>query len=106
MKKIFLFLLILNQFSVFSQTDKLYYFTKKDSLLGVKNQNGKIIIPAAYTLMPSIYDGISKEEIKGNLIPFWVIKEGPKMYDRKGNFLFEPFMFDAGFDDFNEGYMI
>ncbi|RKR11946.1 WG repeat protein [Flavobacterium sp. 90] len=105
MKKIFLLLLILNQFSVFSQTDKLYYFIEKDSLLGVKNQNGKIIIPAAYTLIPSIYDGILKEEIKGNLIPFWVIKDGLKMYDRKGNFLFEPYMFDAGFDDFSEGYM-
>lgn len=105
MKKIFLFLLILNQFSVFSQTDKLYYYVEKDSLLGVKNQNGKIIIPAAYTLMPSIYDGILKDEIKENLIFFWIVGEGQKVYDRKGNFLFEPYMFDAGFDDFSEGYM-
>lgn len=105
MKKIFLLLLILNQFSGFSQADKLYYFIEKDSLLGVKDQNGKIIIPAANTMGSSIYDGILKDEIKENLIFFWVVKDGPKVYDRKGNFLFEPFMFDAGFDDFNEGYM-
>lgn len=105
MKKIFLLLLILNQFSGFSQTDKLYYFTEKDSLLGVKNQNGKIIIPATYNLIPSIYDRISKQEIKDKLLFFFPFKGGPKAYDRKGNFLFEPFMFDAGFDDFNEGYM-
>lgn len=105
MKKILLFLFILSQFSVFSQMDKLYYYIEKDSLLGVKNQDGKIIIPAAYTLVPSIYDGILKEEIKEKIIPFWVMKEGPKAFDRKGNFLFEPYMFDAGFDDFNEEYM-
>ncbi|WP_337966491.1 WG repeat-containing protein [uncultured Flavobacterium sp.] len=105
MKKIFLFLLILNQFSVFSQTDKLYYFVEKDSLLGVKNQNGKIIIPAAYTMGSIIYDGILKDEIKENLIFFWIVKEGQKVYDRKGNFLFVPYILDAGFDDFNEGYM-
>ncbi|MFB3388276.1 WG repeat-containing protein [Flavobacterium sp. LAR06] len=105
MKKIFLLLLILNQFSGFSQTAKLYYFIEKDSLLGVKNQNGKIIIPAAYTMSPSIYDGILKEEIKENIIFFWVSKEGQKVYDRKGNFLFEPYLFDACVDDFSEGLM-
>ncbi|TPG31346.1 WG repeat-containing protein [Flavobacterium pectinovorum] len=105
MKKIFLLLLILNQFSGFSQTDKLYYFIEKDSLLGVKNQNGKIIIPAAYTLIPSVYNGIQKQEIKDQLLFFYPLKDGPKVYDRNGNFLFEPYMFDAGFDDFNEGYM-
>ncbi|WP_316633767.1 WG repeat-containing protein [uncultured Flavobacterium sp.] len=105
MKKIFLLLLILSCFCGFSQTEKLHYFIENDSLIGIKNQNGKIIIPAASTLVPSIYDGISKEEIKGNTISFWVIKDDPKVYDRKGNFLFEPYMFDAGFDDFNEGYM-
>jgi hypothetical protein len=103
MKKLFLFLLILNQFSVFSQTDKLYYFIEKDSSVGVKNQNGKIIIPAVHLLVSPVYD--QRQEIKDPLLFFYSLKGGPKVYDRKGNFLFEPYMFDAGFDDFNEGYM-
>lgn len=105
MKKIFLLLLVLNRFCSFSQTEKLYYFIEKDSLLGVKNQSGKIIVPTAYTLVPSVYKGIQKKEIKDKLLFFFPLKDGPKVYDRKGNFLFEPYMFDAGFDDFSEGLM-
>jgi hypothetical protein len=105
MKKIFLLLLIVNSFCSFSQTEKLYYYIEKDSLLGVKNENGKIIIPAKEILIPSIYDGILKEEIKENLLFLWPVKEGFKAYDRNGNFLFEPYMYDAGVDYFNEGFM-
>ena len=105
MKKMFLLLLILNHFSVFSQTEKLSYYIEKDSLLGVKNQDGKIIIPASNTIVPSIYDGILQEEIKENILFFWVAKEDFKGYDRNGNYLFEPYLFDAGVDDFSEGLM-
>ena len=105
MKKILVFLLIISRFNSFSQTERLSYYIEKDSLLGVKNESGKIIIPAAYTLVPSLYDGILKEEIKENLIYFFPLQEGPKVYDRNGNFLFEPFMLDSGFDYFSEGYM-
>jgi hypothetical protein len=105
MKKTILFLLILNHFSGFSQTEKLYYFIEKDTLVGVKNQSGKIIIPASYNLMPSLHDRILNEEIKDNLIFFWVIGDGFKTYNRKGDFLFEPHIFDAGVDDFSEGLM-
>lgn len=106
MKKILLFLLILNHFSVFSQSEKLYYFVEKDSLVGVKNESGKIIIPASYNLFPSFHDDkIQREEIKEKILFFLALKEGPKAYNRNGDFLFEPYMFDAGVDYFSEGYM-
>lgn len=89
----------------FSQTEKLFYFVEKDSLIGVKNQDGKVIVPAKYLFMLYPEEINTKEEIKDRLLFLLPIKEGPKAYDRKGNFLFEPYMFDAGFDDFNEGYM-
>ena len=99
MKKIFILLLILNHFSGFSQTDKLYYFVENDSLLGVKNQDGKIIIP----LRPSIYaDSYRKNrEIKSKIF----IMDFTQYYDRKGYFLFEPFSTGEGPDDFQEGFI-
>lgn len=50
MRKLLVFILMISSFISFSQTERLYYFVEKDSLLGVKNQNGKIIIP----LQPSM----------------------------------------------------
>ena len=105
MKKTFCFLFFLIYNLSFSQTEKLFYYIEKDSLLGVKNQAGKIIIPAKKLIMPSIYDGISKNEITQNILMFWIVKEGPKAYDRNGVFLFEPYIFDNGFDYFTEDFM-
>ncbi|TDW49074.1 WG repeat protein [Flavobacterium sp. 270] len=105
MKKIFVSLLLLSCLFGFSQTEKLFYFVESDSLVGVKNQDGKIIIPAKYLFTQSASDVNSKEEIKDRILFSMPIKEGPKAHDRKGNFLFEPYIFDAGIDYFSEGYM-
>lgn len=97
----------------FSQgKDELFYYTNNDSLLGVKDSNGHIIIPAQFrdAQMGRIENGTLIEE---PLIFFLSHhKEScPEphavgfMYDRKGNFLFHPFWFDNGTDDFSEGLM-
>lgn len=82
----------------FSQTERLYYFIEKDSLLGVKNQNGKIIISPHLSEYASYCNG---KEIK-NMV-FMV--EFMKYYDRNGNFLFKPFPTGEGPDDFQEGFI-
>jgi len=108
MKKI-LFLLSLMPFFAFSQDKEiLRYFKSKDSLVGVKKQNGKIIIPAQFKIFSYLKDG---DLVKGETIYF----DGPKanevpeknawgyVYDRKGNFLYRPFFYDNGADYFSEG---
>jgi hypothetical protein len=44
----------------------LRYFKSKDSLIGVKNQAGKIIIPAEFRDYTGIKDGESVQEGIGN----------------------------------------
>lgn len=108
MKKI-LFLLSLMPFFAFSQDKEiLRYFKSKDSLVGVKKQNGKIIIPAQFKIFSYLKDG---DLVKVETIYF----DGPKanevpeknawgyVYDRKGNFLYRPFFYDNGADYFSEG---
>lgn len=99
MKKTFLLLLILNHFSVFSQTERLYYFIEKDSLLGVKNQNGKIIIPPQSSMNAD--SSINEQEIKDMV--FFI--DFMKYYDRKGNLLFTPYPTGEGPDYFQEGFI-
>ncbi|TGD59721.1 WG repeat-containing protein [Flavobacterium humi] len=103
MKSLFCFLFALTSLHGFSQTEKLFYYSENDSLIGVKNEKGQVIIPAKYCLMS--FATIKNNPIKENVILFWIAKEGPKAYDRKGNFLFTPYIFDNGFDDFQEGCM-
>lgn len=88
---------------------KLYYFISKDNLIGVKNQNGKIVIPAEHKSIDEIKNN---EIVKGNLImlfPATVKMEEPNSfgvaYNRKGELLFVPFAFDNGPDPINEGLM-
>ncbi|NML57634.1 WG repeat-containing protein [Chryseobacterium cheonjiense] len=108
MKKI-LFLLSLMPFFALSQDKEiLRYFKSKDSLVGVKKQDGKIIIPAQFKIFSYLKDG---DLVKGETIYF----DGPKanevpeknawgyVYDRKGNFLYRPFFYDNGADYFSEG---
>jgi hypothetical protein len=100
-------------FSVFSQTktkaEPLYYFLSKDSLIGVKNRQGKIIIPARHR---PFFDVDPKEEIRGDLIYLWPVNADSTepsgfgvAYNRKGKLLFAPFSFDNGPDYVSEGLM-
>lgn len=93
----------------FSQgKEVLKYFKSKDSLVGVKNQEGKIIVPAQFKIFSNIEDG---ELVKGETIYFDGDKNGEKrqknewgyIYDRKGNFMYRPFFHDNGADYFSEG---
>lgn len=93
----------------FSQgKEVLKYFKSKDSLVGVKNQEGKIIVPAQFKIFSNIEDG---ELVKGETIYFDGDKNGEKrqknewgyIYDRKGSFMYRPFFHDNGADYFSEG---
>ncbi len=99
MKKILLFLSILINFTSFSQTEKLYYFVEKDTLFGVKDQNGKIIIPLHSTMNAD--SSINGREIKSMVFYMHFMK----YYDRKGNFLFTPYPTGEGPDYFQEGFI-
>lgn len=110
MKKILLPFLLLSVFS-FSQNRKkevLRYFISKDSLVGVKNQDGEIIIPAQFMIFS---DMGNRERIEDETIFFDGFKKGGVkeknawgyVYDRKGNFLYRPFFYDNGADYFSEG---
>lgn len=93
----------------FSQKKEvLKYFKSKDSLVGVKNHEGKIIIPAQFKIFSYLKDG---EPVKGETIYFDGCKKDEQkeknawgyVYDRKGNFLYRPFFYDNGADYFSEG---
>lgn len=93
----------------FSQKKEvLQYFISKDSLVGVKNEKGKIIVPAQFKIFSIIengdlvkeetiyFDGFKKDEDKEKNVWGYV-------FDRKGNFLYRPFLYDNGADYFEEG---
>lgn len=89
------------------QNEILKYFKSKDSLVGVKDQHGKIIVPAQFKIFSYLEDG---ELVKGETIYFDGYREDDKqknasgyVYDRKGNFLYRPFAYDNGADYFSEG---
>ncbi|MDQ1161660.1 hypothetical protein QE422_002028 [Chryseobacterium sp. SORGH_AS 447] len=108
MNKLFGALLLIPMLSFSQQKEMLKYFKSKDSLVGVKDQNGKIIVSAQFKIFSFLKDG---EPIQGETIYF----DGPKqdevpeknvwgyVYDRKGNFLYRPFAYDNGADYFSEG---
>lgn len=89
---------------------KLYYFTSNNSsLVGVKDEKGKIIIPAVHYNFSEIKN---KEQVEGEII--YLIPEKKSgaephgfglAYDRKGKVLFTPYAFDNGPDGINEGLM-
>ncbi|MBB4804923.1 hypothetical protein HNP38_000195 [Chryseobacterium defluvii] len=108
MKK-FLLLISLMPVSAFSQKEEvLRYFITKDTLVGVKNQKGEIIVPAQFIIYSVLEDG---DLVKGNTIFFdgWKKEEGDVknvwgyVYDRRGNFLYRPYFYDNGADFFEEG---
>lgn len=108
MKQLFGVLLLIPALSFSQQKEMLKYFKTKDSLVGIKNSDGRIIIPAQFNIFSYLKDG---EPAEGETIYF----DGPKknerpeknawgyVYDRKGNFLYRPFAYDNGADYFSEG---
>lgn len=93
----------------FSQKKEvLKYFISKDTLAGVKDQDGKIIVPAQFKIYSDLEDG---DLVKEETIYFDGFKKGEAkeknawgyVYDKKGNFLYRPFFYDNGADYFNEG---
>ncbi len=89
--------------------DKLFYFISKDSLLGVKDAKGKVIIPAAFH---NFYDSKNREAVADGLIYLFPVQnenEEPNsfgvVYNRKGELLFAPYAWDNGPDMINEGLM-
>lgn len=104
MKKICTFLLLLISHLTFSQTEKLFYYSEKDSLLGVKNQNGKIIVPADVTWGTFMYKDTI--EIKSSIFLLSFKNKGDLYFDRNGNYLFKTALAALGYSDFHEGYIL
>lgn len=115
MNKIFFIFALLMGKIVLSQEEKLYYFYTQDStLVGVKNDKGKVIIPALFW-GAKVYD--TELPINEPTIEFWGTPslknrkysrknpriEAGEVYDRKGRFLYYPLWFDNGNDYWSEG---
>nr|WP_295870624.1 WG repeat-containing protein [uncultured Chitinophaga sp.] len=93
--------------------DKLYYFPTADtSKVGVKNDQGKIIVPAKFS---GAINYAYNQPITGPTIEFCDVSVPPKtpklcpaaaggeVYDRKGRFLYYPLSYDNGPDYWEEG---
>lgn len=109
--------LILAMFFVANQAfaEKLVFFVDpKTNKKGVKNQSGKIIVPAQYA------SWIGKGENDGDVVdtpfieflisqrhqcdePDTPVYAGGDVFDRKGNYLHSPLYFDMGTDYWSEG---
>lgn len=108
MKRLGLITWLVPIFAFSQDKEVLTYFKSKDSLVGVKDQHGKIIVPAQFKIFSYLKDG---ESVKGETIYFDGFKKDEKpqknqwgyVYDRKGNFLYRPFFYDNGADYFSEG---
>lgn len=96
----------------FSQKKEvLKYFISKDSLVGVKNQKGEIIIPAQFINLTGMKNG-EIVKVENNTVFFdsslanknqveknsWGV-----VFDSKGNLLYQPYSYDNGPDYFSEG---
>lgn len=108
MNKVLLLISIIPVLAFSQEKEVLRYFKTKESLVGVKNQKGEIVIPAQFKIYSDLKDG---EVVEGETILFDGNKTGGNqeknawgyVYDRKGNFLYQPFMYDNGPDYFVEG---
>ncbi|MBV8328510.1 WG repeat-containing protein [Chryseobacterium sp.] len=107
-KRLLAIVLVLPIISFSQGKEELYYFKNKDSLVGVKNKTGKIIVPAKFRIFAYLKDG---DPVEGETILFDGNKKGEKyekntwgyVYNRKGTFLYRPFLYDNGPDYFSEG---
>lgn len=111
MKKALVFISLIPLLSFSQEKEILHYFKSKDSLVGVKNQAGKIIIPAQFINLTGLKEG---EIVEGenNTIFFDASLADKKkieknswgvVFDRKGNLLYQPYSYDNGADYFSEG---
>lgn len=108
MKKLLLLIIWIPMLAFSQEKEVLRYFITKDTLVGVKNQKGEIIVPAQFRIYSILEDG---DLVKGNTIFFdgWKKDVGHEknmwgyVYDRKGNFLYRPYFYDNGADFFEEG---
>lgn len=119
MKKICLFIGTICLTYLLQGQDTLYYFTTSDSsMVGVKNNKGDIIIPPQKIYSDVLYyleDSIIHEptiEFFPHNYPEGVrnapdslspVTPAGVVYDRKGNFLYTPQLFDSGPDYWHEG---
>ncbi|WP_160137575.1 WG repeat-containing protein [Chryseobacterium sp. c4a] len=112
MNKLLSIILLIPTLAFSQEKEVLRYFISKDSLIGVKNQAGKIIIPAEFRDYTGIKDGeLVKEGMGNETILFFGGKRNEEseknsfgsVYDKKGKFLYSPFFFDNGADYFSEG---
>ncbi|MEF9479083.1 hypothetical protein OWR28_16350 [Chryseobacterium sp. 1B4] len=76
MKKLFLTILLMPVMSFSQEKEVLKYFISKDSLVGVKNQKGEIIIPAQFINLTGMKDNEIVESTNNTifLILLWLIK--------------------------------
>lgn len=108
MKKTLLLISIIPILSFSQKKEVLKYFISKDTLAGVKDQDGKIIIPAQFKIYSDLKDG---DPVQEETIYFDGSKKGEAkeknawgyVYDKKGNFLYRPLFYDNGADYFSEG---
>lgn len=108
MSKIIFLLLLIPIISFSQKKEVLKYFKSKDSLVGVKDQNGNIIIPAEFRVYSVLEDGdlVTEETIYFDGSKKDEAQEKDAwgyVYDKKGNFLYRPFFYDNGADYFSEG---
>lgn len=101
-----LLLVFVNQFLFAQRQEPLYYFITNDSLVGVKDKKGKIIIPAKHRPLLDVNIG---DTLPAGLINFFEAPEKSghryewKTYDRNGSFLYEPYTFEFAPDRISEG---
>jgi hypothetical protein len=103
MNKYFLLILFLASCYISAQTEKLFFFIEKDSLLGVKDQNGNIIISAKPSW--NSLTNLNNREIKSEIFNIDFKDKLFAYYNRKGEFLFQTFMTSEGPDGFQEGFI-
>lgn len=87
---------------------KRYYFIAADSLVGVKDAQGRVVIPAVHRNVEDRANGeVIEDEIIRFLMPARDSAREPHAagvaYDRQGRLLYRPFAFDNGADEFSEG---
>ncbi|RYZ46136.1 MAG: WG repeat-containing protein, partial [Sphingobacteriales bacterium] len=112
MKKLLSLIVFLAAAYICPAQEKLYYFINPaDSLVGVKNSSGKVIIPAKYNFAYQQIESVDRP-ITEATIYFLDWENNPTcipalsagdVYDRTGSLLYHPMQYDNGPDIFTEG---
>ena len=85
----------------YAQNQKLFYVKENDSMTTVRDENNKIVIPA---YVDGDFRTEDKEEVTDDIVFTYERFLKTKVYNRKGEFLFEPALFDYS-ALFKEGYI-